>query len=97
MALPRKCFRSSSNPCEAWPSRCRQIAAKLLRPSGGDGDIRRLVEQAALPAEALTILDAANPAVMPATASGVEPLIAATGRILATIRRNEPSLYVGAA
>jgi hypothetical protein len=65
--------------------------------SGGDADIRRLVEQAALPAEALTILDAANPAVMPATASGVEPLIAATGRILATIRRNEPSLYRGAA
>ena len=65
--------------------------------SGGDGDIRRLVEQAALPAEALTILDAANPAVMPATASGVEPLIAATGRILATIRRNEPRLHVGAA
>lgn len=49
--------------------------------AGGDGDIRRLVEQAALPAEALTILDAANPAVMPATAGGVEPLIAATGRI----------------
>ena len=61
--------------------------------SAGDGDIRRLVEQAVLPAEALTILDAANPAVTPATASGVEPLIAATARILATVRTNELRLY----
>ncbi|MGA7786795.1 MAG: DEAD/DEAH box helicase [Xanthobacteraceae bacterium] len=59
-----------------------------------DGDIRRLIDEAALPAEALTILDAANGAGMPRTASAVEPLIAATARILATIMRNEPGLHV---
>jgi hypothetical protein len=61
--------------------------------SGADGDIRRLVDEAALPAEALTVLDAANSAVAPAAASAVEPLIAATARILASVRRNEPNLY----
>jgi hypothetical protein len=62
--------------------------------SGADGDIRRLVDAAALPAEALTVLDATNSTVGPATASDVEPLIAATARILASVRRNEPGLNV---
>jgi hypothetical protein len=65
------------------------MAVALPAKRGGaatavEGDIRRLVEQAALPPEAMTILDALNPAV------AVEPLIAATTRILATVRRNEP-------
>jgi hypothetical protein len=59
---------------------------------GADGDIRRLIEEAALPSEALAILDAAEPGAPLADASGVEPLIACAARILATVRRNEPRL-----
>ncbi len=62
--------------------------------SGPDDEIRRLVDKAALPAEALTVLEATNSAVAAATASAVEPLIAATARILASVGRNEPGLYL---
>jgi len=68
----------------------RGDAAAVL---GTDDDIRRLVDEAALPAEALTVLDATNSVVASTTASSVEPLIAATARILASVRRNEPGLH----
>ena len=77
----------------------RSMAAALtaargdeLADSSPDGDIRRLVETAALPAEALAILEATILGALPAAASEVEPLIATTTRILAAVRRNEPSL-----
>jgi superfamily II DNA or RNA helicase len=73
----------------------RALSAKrgeVASASEPDGDIRRLVEAAALPTEALTVLDATNLAAAPATAGGFESLIAATERILTSVRRNEPSL-----
>jgi superfamily II DNA or RNA helicase len=60
--------------------------------SGTDDEIRRFVDEAVLPAEALTVLEATNSAAPAMVASGVEPLIAATARVLATVRKNQPSL-----
>ena len=65
---------------------------ELLANSGADGNIRSLVEKAALPVEALAILEAANQGAFSNGAIGAEQLIAATTRILASVRRNEPSL-----
>ena len=77
----------------------RSMAAALsakrgesLADSGADGNIRSLVEKAALPVEALAILEAANQGALSNGAIGAEQLIAATTRILASVRRNEPSL-----
>ena len=73
------------------------LSAKRGATAGGlesDNGIRGLIDDAALPAEALTILDAANSRDAPATPVSVEPLIAATARILATVRRNEPGLSI---
>jgi len=61
--------------------------------SQADGDIRRLVDKAALPAETLMVLEGANSIIAAtATAASVEPLIAATARILTSVKRNEPGL-----
>jgi hypothetical protein len=65
---------------------------EALADQGGDGNIRYLVEKAALPVEALAILEASNPAMLPPVEGGVEPLISTTTRILAAIKRNEPRL-----
>jgi superfamily II DNA or RNA helicase len=77
----------------------RSVAAALtakrggkLADSGAEGDIRRLVKEAALPTEALAVFEATNLGAPSLTASEVDPLIAATTRILASVRRNEPSL-----
>jgi hypothetical protein len=63
----------------------------------GDQGIRRLIDEAALPAEAWTIIETAQSPAPGATESSIEPLIAATARILATVRRNEPGLSLGPA
>jgi hypothetical protein len=60
--------------------------------AGADGDVRRLIERDALPAEALTILEAGNPAALAPSADEVEALVAQTTRILAMLKTNEPSL-----
>ena len=52
-----------------------------------DSDLRRLVEAGALPSEALGLVDAAK-----APPADVTPLFAVAGRVLATVRRNEPGL-----
>jgi len=92
-------FADEASPLLAKSLRSAALALSAKRgesvaASGPDDDIRRLVDEAALPAEALTVLDATNSAVGPATAGEVEPLIAATARILASVRRNEPGLCV---
>ena len=92
-------FADEASPLLAKSLRSVALALAAKRgesaaASGPDDDIRRLVDEAALPAEALTVLEATNSAVGPATASDVEPLIAATARILASVRRNEPGLNV---
>ena len=61
---------------------------------GTDDEVRRFVDQAAVPAEALTVLEATYSACPVPTAISVEPLIAATARILASVRRNEPGLFL---
>jgi hypothetical protein len=63
----------------------------------GDDDIRSLIDEAALPEEAWTVAEAARSATAGATENSIEPLIAATARILATVRRNEPGLSLGPA
>jgi hypothetical protein len=63
----------------------------------GDDDIRRLIDEAALPAEAWTVAEAARSEAAAATERSIEPLIAATARILAGVRRNEPGLSLGVA
>jgi hypothetical protein len=77
----------------------RSVAAALAAKrgeapadAGAEGNIRRLVEEASLPTEALTIFEATSAGAPSLAASGVEPLIAATTRILASVRRNEPGL-----
>ena len=82
----------------------RSVATALAARRGAppadpsaDGAIRSLVEQAALPPEALTILDAAKRGAPPEGKDEVERLIAATTRILASVRRNEPGLAAKAA
>jgi Helicase conserved C-terminal domain len=70
---------------------------EALADPGADGAIRSLVELAALPREALAILDAANGDAVLDASTGVEHLIAATTRILASVRRNEPGLSARAA
>jgi hypothetical protein len=72
----------------------RGVAA--MTPAGDD-DIRRLIDEAALPAEAWTVAEAARSAAVGATESSIEPLIAATERILAAVKRNEPGLSLESA
>jgi len=90
-------FADEASPLLAKSLRSVALALSTKRGEtaaalGTDDDIRRLVDEAALPAEALTVLEATNSGVAPATASSVELLIAATVRILANVRRNEPGL-----
>jgi hypothetical protein len=75
----------------------RLIAAALAVVHGdahdatdADSNIRRQIEKAGLPAEALVILETASPGVLPP--EEIEPLIAAATRILAAVKRNEPRL-----
>ncbi|MFI5013523.1 MAG: DEAD/DEAH box helicase [Hyphomicrobiales bacterium] len=79
----------------------RNVATALLTtqdeaPAGGgaaaDTDIRRLVERAALPSEALAVLEATAPSASLATPDDVASLLSATARIMAAVRRNEPRL-----
>jgi hypothetical protein len=55
--------------------------------SPADSDLRRLVEAGALPSEALGLVEAVK-----APPADVAPLFAVAGRVLATVRRNEPGL-----
>jgi hypothetical protein len=57
-----------------------------------DSNARRLVERDHLPAEALTILEAGNPASLAPSADEIESMVAQTTRILATLKKNDPSL-----
>jgi hypothetical protein len=90
-----------------FPEEAPSLLAKSLRsvaeamsarhgdaPADGDadGEVRRLIERDALPAEALTILAAGNPAALAPSADEVESLLARTTRILAMLKTNEPSL-----
>ena len=57
---------------------------------GADAEMRGLVESGALPPEALSVLEAASEA---GAANGtLDPMFAATARVMAAIRRNEPGL-----
>jgi hypothetical protein len=58
-----------------------------------ESDIRALVERAALPHEAIEILDAARPDAS-VTPDEVGGLLSAVGRIIAAVGRNEPRLGV---
>ncbi len=88
-------FAEEASPLLAKSLRSVAVAlsAKRGEAAAADGEIERLVDEAALPAEALTVLEATTSAVPAVTASSVEPLIAATARILASVRRNEPGLH----
>jgi hypothetical protein len=76
------------------------IAARgetFISAPGASGDIRRLVDCGALPAEALTLLDATQLVLSAATMDDVAPLLFSTTRILTAIGRNEPSLTLRSA
>jgi hypothetical protein len=92
-------FPDEASPLLAKSLRSVAVALMATRGEaaaayGTDDEVRRFVDQAAVPAEALTVLEATNSASPVPTASSVEPLIAATARILATVRRNEPALFL---
>jgi hypothetical protein len=55
---------------------------------GSDAEIRGLIESGALPPEALSVLEAAADG----AAANLDPVFAATARVMAAIRRNEPGL-----
>ena len=56
---------------------------------GSDAEIRGLIESGALPPEALSVLEAAADG---ASDANLDPMFAATARIMTAIRRNEPGL-----
>jgi superfamily II DNA or RNA helicase len=56
---------------------------------GADTEMRGLVESGALPPEALSVLEAAADG---GSGANLDPMFAATARIMAAIRRNEPGL-----
>jgi hypothetical protein len=92
-------FPDEASPLLAKSLRSVAVALMATRGEaaaayGTDDEVRRFVDQAAVPAEALTVLEATNSASPVPTANSVEPLIAATARILATVRRNEPGLFL---
>jgi hypothetical protein len=57
---------------------------------GADTEMRELVESGALPPEALSVLEAAS--AEGASSANLDPMFAATARVMAAIRRNEPAL-----
>jgi superfamily II DNA or RNA helicase len=57
---------------------------------GGDAEMRGLVESGALPREALSVLEAVS--AEGASSANLDPMFAATTRVMAAIRRNEPGL-----
>jgi len=57
---------------------------------GADTEMRELVESGALPPEALSVLEAAS--AEGASSADLDPMFAATARVMAAIRRNEPAL-----
>jgi hypothetical protein len=92
-------------PKEASPLLAKSLhamAAALMTTRGekssgapvAGGDIRRLVDCGALPAEALALLSATQAGSCAATIADVSPLLSSTNRILMAIVRNEPSLTV---
>jgi hypothetical protein len=90
-------FREEARPILAKSIRSMAMALNSIHgasssDAGSDAEIQRLVELAALPPEALTILDAVRPDGVPVDVGDIEPLLAATTRILVSIRKNEPSL-----
>jgi len=66
------------------------VRGNALDMTDADGNIRGLIETAALPAEASVILEAANPGKSPP--HEIESLIAVATRIVANVKRNEPRL-----
>ena len=58
---------------------------------GSDAEIRGLIERGALPPEALSVLEAVGEDAAGAGAN-LDPMFAATARVMAAIRRNEPGL-----
>jgi hypothetical protein len=93
-----KTLASGGFPEEAPPLLARSLrsmvdalaAARGLAAVGGaDIEMRELVESGALPPEALSILEAAGDA---ASSVNLDPMFAATARVMAAIRRNEPRL-----
>jgi hypothetical protein len=88
-------FADEAPPLLAKALEAAALALSLTRGEdaaalGSEGAIRRLVEKAALPPEALVVLQATS--ALDAPAAAVEPLIAAMARILASVSRNEPDL-----
>ncbi|MBY6240292.1 DEAD/DEAH box helicase [Methylosinus sp. Sm6] len=88
-------------PEEAPPLLARALRAAaqaLLAARGeqaadsGDEDLRRLVACGALPDETLPVLEAMRVLPTDAGVAEVAPLLSSAARIVATIRRNEPSL-----
>jgi hypothetical protein len=57
-----------------------------------DADFRRLVACGALPDDTLPLLDMAHTLTADAGVAEIAPLLSSAARILAAIRRNEPSL-----
>jgi hypothetical protein len=68
------------------------LSASRGATSVGDSDsqMRGLVESGAMPPEALSVLEAAADGA--ASAGNLDPMFAATARVMAAIRRNEPGL-----
>jgi hypothetical protein len=56
---------------------------------GAEIEMRGLVASGALPPEALSVLEAAADG---ASSANLDPMFAATARVMAAIRRNEPAL-----
>jgi hypothetical protein len=87
-------------PEEAPPLLARSLRAMVealtasrgaTQTAGADEEIRGLVESGALPREALSVLAAASADAAGATAN-LDPMFAATARVMAAIRRNDPGL-----
>ena len=58
---------------------------------GADAEMRGLVESGALPPEALSVLEAVGENAA-GEGANLDPMFAATARVMAAIRRNEPGL-----
>ena len=92
-------FGEEARPLLAKSLQSAAVALNAVRRLGalgavGDADIRRLVEQAILPPEALSVFEAVNSACASEDIGDIEPHIAATARILAIVKRNELALLV---
>ena len=88
-----------SDNCERYPLLARSLRSMVDALSaargtgsigGADTEMRGLVESGALPREALSVLEAAS--AEGAVNANLDPMFAATARVMAAIRRNEPGL-----